>query len=1028
MNYAWVLALLLAPVLFAPAAFQLGIVLAALAIVPIYLAFLFYRHPTARSLFNLPVLLLIVAVLLSLYASVDLRVSLPPLCGIFLALVILSTLVAHSQLVSPTKILLLTWLIGLALALVTLATPEPLDKFAVPPFITPRLPDAFAAAILALREGRALNSNVAAGMLLLILPLNFVALRFLPRAMQFRSVKISFGVMRVTLLVSFALIVFAFVLAQSRSAFVGLSSALLFLLWMRFPTRRPLLMLASSTLLLFAALALLQIRAPLPASLLFDSDLTGNLPGREEIWTRSVALFQDFPLTGVGLGAFSSIANALYPFFIHSPLAPPPHAHNLLLQVAVELGALGLIGYVGLLVAFVWCIRFVYHRAVNPLERWTILALAAGMLAYQVYGLTDATGVGTRAGLLFWIALGAAGSMYARVKEPSRAMEWLPQLDMRLPFGLSRNVLLASSFVLCAAIIFTFTLRGAWSCGLESNAFAIETARAVILIGPETIRLPLFSFRANSDDANDPACAARIHRLAGIELLMAQQNEQAAIEKFEMALTASPNDFAAQLWLARAREQIGDMERALMLWMRVGNFRHLRELARASENDGNLDRAIYIWHGLGYTVHLEELARKSEREGDYDRAIQIWQRLGNTQRLKEIANASEQKGEFTRALALWQKLENVERVRALAARALNANDLVHAAAALDVLEKLAPEDQRLDKLELQLAEKYATNGEHANAISYFQRALARNPRNLRVQLGLLHALWQNGNAREAFAQLVSGLCAVPTKQELWDELNGLLRDSDHEKLLLLRAELRAPTCAPKTHTRLLNTLAAEANRRADFEIAILVLEELRDAPALRQILAHIGTTDTHTLKLTYAALTRAAPADGSNYVRLARLFIAEGGAEEARALLERAAAQRVDSPWLYLLLGDLYRANKENAQELETYRHALTFLNEPQPLYLALGTALLQAGQTDEAAEYLQRAVKFKPKDAGAHFYLARALWDQKQWAAALDELAVTLCLRPDNKRYRALWQASVQEAIKLGVTNYAVEFDFARC
>lgn len=81
------------------------------------------------------------------------------------------------------------------------------------------------------------------------------------------------------------------------------------------------------------------------SELLFDAATTdatfGGLEQRVEIWSRAIYMVQDFSFTGVGMGAsFGRVADLLYPFF----LAPPgqiPHAHNLYLQVAVDLGIPG---------------------------------------------------------------------------------------------------------------------------------------------------------------------------------------------------------------------------------------------------------------------------------------------------------------------------------------------------------------------------------------------------------------------------------------------------------------------------------------------------------------------------------------------------------------------------------------------------------------------------------------------------------------------------------------------------------------
>ena len=116
--------------------------------------------------------------------------------------------------------------------------------------------------------------------------------------------------------------------------------------------------------------------------------------GRIEIWSRALYMIGDFALTGIGMGTFNKVANALYPFFLAGPDAEVPHAHNLLLQVAVDLGYPGLIAFVSILLVAFWC----GLRSVRHYERRGDRALAgvawagmAGLIGMLVHGLVDAT-------------------------------------------------------------------------------------------------------------------------------------------------------------------------------------------------------------------------------------------------------------------------------------------------------------------------------------------------------------------------------------------------------------------------------------------------------------------------------------------------------------------------------------------------------------------------------------------------------------------------------------------------------------
>lgn len=1088
-EWDWVVALVLAPVLFAPALFPLGVILIAIAGAPLYLMWLLTRYPTARSPLNLPILLLLTAVLLSLYANIDLLIALPSLCGILLALVAVYTLLAHAEQVSPRKIAVAALLLGLLVALVTLARPEPSDKFALLSWITPRVPDAFAGTILALRQGQPLNGNVAAGMLVLLVPLNLIALRFLPRpiilsmANALPRTAISARVVRTGLLISFVLMLLALFAAQSRSAFLGIACAFLFLVWVRFPARRPRLAVGTLVVALLVGTALSQFGAD-PSGSARDDDLVGNFPAREEIWMRGVALVQDFPLTGVGLGGFPRVANALYPFFIHSVSTLPPHAHNLLLQAAVELGMIGLVAYLSLLAAFVACIRYVYAHAAGDHERRVALGIAAGMLAYQVYGLTDATGIGTRASLVFWLGVGAAGTLYARqrVTRTAFARPWRAWFDSRRALGVGA---LASSLII-AAMVGTIIEPDGWSCTLIVNASAIDTARALIPRGAATIRLPLASPLSSASQPQPTACAVPLDRLEGINLLAVQHDTSAAVARLNDALALNANDFAAQVWLARASEQRGETEAALALWLRVGNLRHLRELAIAAEGVGDLHRALAVWNLLGDTTRYQALALKSEREGKLDRAVTIWQWLGDTARLRTMADASEKSGQLDRAIRIWVMLGNVARLEALARRTEGTRDFEHAikiwralknktelarlarvseqqgdferaralwrevgdgeqirtlawsalqkeqlgfaAAVLDDLESLAPQDPRLDRLRLQLAEKYTAKGDYSRALAAFRRVLGRDPHNFQVEQRVLAVAWQSGAVQDTFTEVVGALCESATGDALWQTLHTFLTNSDHDARATLLQVSLAADCAPRTRGKILQLLAAQADKQNDFEVAIPIWQTLGDARALRQVLAGVKPDNAQLRKAALAALTYTLPRDSSNYVQLARLLLGEGNVAQAQGVLERAAAQRVDSPWLYLLLGDLYEKNGQRSREIQLYADALSDLSEPQPLYLPLGMALFREDQFAESTFYLKRAANPDDADPRAYYYLARALWNQGKRAEALQALGHALCLRPDNRQYRTLWQASVREAKKKGEQDSPADFDFAVC
>jgi len=148
----------------------------------------------------------------------------------------------------------------------------------------------------------------------------------------------------------------------------------------------------------------------------------GTLASRMEVWQRGLMMVQDFPFTGIGIGTYNVVAHALYPFFIAAPDEIVPHAHNQFLEVAVDLGIPGLMAYLGLLAAFVFCAVRAYRAANDAGMRALIAGLVCGMIAHHVFGLTDAFILGSKPGLLMWIYFGMIAACYGIRTNDERSM------------------------------------------------------------------------------------------------------------------------------------------------------------------------------------------------------------------------------------------------------------------------------------------------------------------------------------------------------------------------------------------------------------------------------------------------------------------------------------------------------------------------------------------------------------------------------------------------------------------------------
>ena len=175
----------------------------------------------------------------------------------------------------------------------------------------------------------AVNPNIMAGTLAMLAPLALAWLLFVPGRLWGR------------ILAAAALLGMAGVIAlsQSRGAWIALACAVLLLVTLRWRWG----WLAALAAIAGAALVIWRIGPQQAAEMVVASKALSGADQRIEIWSRAIYMLQDFPFTGIGMGSFRQVANLLYPFFLAGPDAEIPHAHNIFLQVGVDLDLPGLI-------------------------------------------------------------------------------------------------------------------------------------------------------------------------------------------------------------------------------------------------------------------------------------------------------------------------------------------------------------------------------------------------------------------------------------------------------------------------------------------------------------------------------------------------------------------------------------------------------------------------------------------------------------------------------------------------------------
>lgn len=267
------------------------------------------------------------------------------------------------------------------------------------PFIPQALYDRFT-----LLATDTVHPNVLAGNIVILLPLAIIVLLFgLPKL----SWRVKPWLLRLGAGLAFLAMLAVLILTQSRGGWMGFGAVVMLLALLRW--RRGWILLVLGAIAAGAALYFIGLKPVLET--LAASNSLGTLDGRLEVWSRAIYMIQDFPFTGIGMGSFGNVADVLYPFFLFAP-GTIPHAHNLFLQVAVDLGIPGLVAWLsifGLVSVVAWQ---VYRRGRADANLWVAglgAALLCSQLALAVHGLIDAVTWGmVRPAPLVWALWGLA--------------------------------------------------------------------------------------------------------------------------------------------------------------------------------------------------------------------------------------------------------------------------------------------------------------------------------------------------------------------------------------------------------------------------------------------------------------------------------------------------------------------------------------------------------------------------------------------------------------------------------------------
>ncbi len=389
-----------------------------------------------------------------------------------------------------------------------------------------------------------INPNVVGGVMAVLLPLQVTALRFSRRWIQVVLIGFSAAVL---------------ILTQTRGAWLALSlAATMGAVWQiarRLTSTQRTARVIWSIVVVLGGVALLALLTLTPlGSWLIDS--SGQRP---DIWRNSLALINDYPLTGHGFASFEMVYST-YALLVH--VGHTMHAHNLWFDVWLNLGLLGVVSLAGLTLNAVW------PRSTHSVWRMPALIALATLL---LHGLYDDAWFGYGAVALPLLLMPVA---LATRTEPSS-----------VPMTTARARRFQPAWVVWSAALAALAIGLITPGGralIETNLGALAQTQAELSVyhWPEipiqdalrqSGQVDLTPAKAHYQSALqlDPDNAAANRRLGQIEL--AQGQYDSACQRLARAIAVTPSQRATRQMMGECYAMQGNVSQAADLWQTIGS-------------------------------------------------------------------------------------------------------------------------------------------------------------------------------------------------------------------------------------------------------------------------------------------------------------------------------------------------------------------------------------------------------------------------------------------------------------------------
>ena len=387
----------------------------------LFIRYAIRKEVLPRTHFNLPLILLLLVVLVSMLSVPDILFSLPKAMGVLFGILVFYALIALVKRIRSIDLALIGFVasgavfsaIGLmgikwdydsllfALArVVGIKLDQTIFYRDVIPFLDGLIPR-FIPQLPGAELG--FNGNAIGGTLTLIFPITAVLFFLAIRRKNIYTSRKFARLYEWIAVISFLLMSFVLFLTFSVTSWIALSVSfwLIFLppKWKAL-TVGMLILTVASVLVIFPGETASTVQT---VSKGLDPD---KIEYRLKWWDVGVKTISENPVVGVGLNRMRLHPEVGY---------EESHVHNQYLQTAAELGLIGLAAYLALIGVAV----FTYFRALKAagtvLEKSWIKGIGCGLLAFCLFGMVDAIPLGTKVGLFFWISLALLTVQYFQV-------------------------------------------------------------------------------------------------------------------------------------------------------------------------------------------------------------------------------------------------------------------------------------------------------------------------------------------------------------------------------------------------------------------------------------------------------------------------------------------------------------------------------------------------------------------------------------------------------------------------------------